>query len=87
MFTSMWVPSAAKMAKSSLLAALFSAVPSNALSLSDLMNGSAHSASCQHESSSSLAEVRRDPDDILSQIHAQIQALSEMRDAELAYIN
>ena len=86
MFTSMWVPSAAKMAKSSLLAALFAALPTQALSLSDLMNGSAHSASCQHSQPSSYAEVRRDPDDILSQIHAQIQALTEMRDAELEYV-
>ena len=75
MFTSFWVPSAAKMAKSSILAALFSALPSNALSLSDLLNGSQHSVSDKH-SAMSFAEVRRDPEDILSQIHAQIQALT-----------
>ena len=75
MFTSFWVPSAAKMAKSSILAALFSALPANALSLSDLLSSSQHSISDKQESLS-FAQTRRDPEDILSQIHAQIQALT-----------
>ena len=65
MFTSFWVPSAAKMAKTCLLAALFSAQPSDALKLSDLLSG-AQQGLGEEPAAASFAQVRRDPEEILA---------------------
>ena len=83
MFTSFWVPSAAKMAKTTMLAALFAAQPTDALKLSDLLSGSAQGLVDQ-QPTQPLSQVRRDPEEILAQITAQVEALSKLRDAELA---